>query len=998
MSPARILIVEDDRVVSRDIQQQLVRMGHAIAGVTSRGESALPLALETSPDLVLMDVRLEGELDGVDAARLLRERCHVPVVFLTAYADDETVRRAVLAEPYGYILKPFEDLQLRTVVEMALYKHQAERRLRESERRYALTLSSIGDAVIATDSEANITFINPVAEVLTGWPADKAQGRPLADVFCATGEATGRYFDDPATQLLEPRVAGGTQHHALLLSVNGHSTPIEASASPIVAESGIAGGLVLVFRNVTERRQAEEASLLRKMNARLEFAMQGSDIGAWEVDMADGDFMNGPTSFVNVWERLGYSRPTGPVTPEAYLDILHPDDRLPAKLATESYLQGHTPSFTLENRVRRVDGTYRWMLARGAALRDATGRATGFAGTLVDITDLKQVEQALRESEARFRGTFEIDAVGVAHIDLAGRFLLINQRYCDIVGYSREALRQMNCQDLTEPSFCERSVENLARLERGEVNHFSEEKLLITGRGEQVWVDVSVALQRDAAGAPMHMIAILEDISPRKRLEAAVSVAKEAAESANRAKDQFLANISHELRTPLNGILGYTQILRRDASLTSKQMASLGIIQQSGEHLLTLINDILDFSRIEAGKLALHVTDVPLMRFLNVIAEIVRVRAEQKRLILRFDAENDLPQCIRVDERRLRQVLLNLLANAIKFTDAGEVTLSVRTAVPGRLRFEVRDTGVGISADRLDSIFQPFEQAGELTRQSSGTGLGLAISRELIRLMGSEIRVASTVGAGSVFMFELDAPVSDVELTGASLQRYVSGYEGEKKTVLVIDDVVANRLLIVDTLERLGFDVIESDDGADGLAKAEAFDPDLILLDSVMPGMCGVEALGHIRRVDATRRVPVIVISADVSDRNMRLSKEAGADSFLAKPVDLDLLLAEMAALLGLNWTHQSTAEPQGNAAIPSRHAAEPDADMVVPPSDELAGLHRFALLGSMRDITELAWLLEKQNARYRRFAAELRRLAANFESQALLRLIESCLSKGDQV
>ena len=494
-----------------------------------------------------------------------------------------------------------------------------------------------------------------------------------------------------------------------------------------------------------------------------------------------------------------------------------------------------------------------------------------------------------------------------------------------------------------------------------------------------MWVSVSVALQHDASGRPVHTIAILQDISTHKALEDTVRVAKDAAEAANRAKDQFLANISHELRTPLNGILGYAQILRRDATMTERQLSSLGVIQQSGGHLLMLINDILDFARIEAGKLEMNVTDVPLGPFLRVIAEMVSVRADQKRLVLNYEAPPELSKVIRFDEKRLRQVLLNLLANAVKFTDRGAVTLAVRLVSDGRLRFEVRDTGVGVSSDRLEAIFQPFEQAGDFTRRTGGVGLGLAISRQLVRMMGSEIRVSSVVGQGSTFWFELDAPVSHAEVVDMSPALEIVGYEGDARHVLVVDDVAANRALIVDTLQRCGFQVWESGDGRDALEKALLSPPDLILLDTVMPVMGGLDVLRHIRASNMLRHVPVIVVSADASQRNAQANLGAGANVFLEKPLDLDRLLKEIAALLGLNWTIRASAAGENVAPI-------------VPPREEMIVLHRLALLGSMRDIVRHADYLVGLDGRYEAFAAQLRRLAAAYESQALLTLIEQHL------
>jgi PAS domain S-box-containing protein len=284
MTAARILVVEDDRVVSRDIQQQLGRIGHVVTATTASGKDVLPLALRTQPDLVLMDIRLEGDMDGIEAAQQIREQCHIPVVFLTAYADDETVQRATQAEPFGYLLKPFEDQQLRTVIEMALYKHAAERRLRESERRFVTTLSSIGDAVIATDDQARVTFMNPVAEALTGWTQADAIGRPLAEVFRIINEETGQTVEDPAARVLRLGTVVGLANHTVLLSRNGTAAAIDDCGSPIVDDHGSVTGAVLVFRDIGQRRAVDEA--LRKAQADLAHVARLTAIGELTVSIA----------------------------------------------------------------------------------------------------------------------------------------------------------------------------------------------------------------------------------------------------------------------------------------------------------------------------------------------------------------------------------------------------------------------------------------------------------------------------------------------------------------------------------------------------------------------------------------------------------------------------------------------------------------------------------------------------------------------------------------
>lgn len=258
MTPARILILEDDRVVARDIQKQLTRIGHEVLGMAVRGEDAVNLALEMRPDLVLMDIRLGGEIDGVEAANQIKMKCQSPVIFLTAYSDDDTLRRASQAEPFGYLLKPFEDSQLRTVIEMALYKHAAEQKLRESERRYATTLSSIGDAVIATDRLARVTFMNPVAASLTGWSQEEACGRPVSETFRIVNEETREPVEDPAAQALRHGTTVELGNHTVLIARDGREFPIADCGSPIIDDRGQITGAVLVFRDMTRRHQVDE--------------------------------------------------------------------------------------------------------------------------------------------------------------------------------------------------------------------------------------------------------------------------------------------------------------------------------------------------------------------------------------------------------------------------------------------------------------------------------------------------------------------------------------------------------------------------------------------------------------------------------------------------------------------------------------------------------------------------------------------------------------------
>ncbi|MFO1339090.1 MAG: response regulator [Burkholderiaceae bacterium] len=413
----------------------------------------------------------------------------------------------------------------------------------------------------------------------------------------------------------------------------------------------------------------------------------------------------------------------------------------------------------------------------------------------------------------------------------------------------------------------------------------------------------------------------------RERLEAAVrartaelQVAKERAESASAAKSEFLARMSHELRTPLNAVIGYAQILLMDEGLTAQQRRGLENIHDGGQHLLTLIVDILDLARIEAGKIELFPSPVALNGLLRGVSDIVRLKAEEKGLAFTMQTEPGLPEAVVVDEKRLRQVLINLLGNAVKFTDRGHVTLSVRMrgheGERVRLRFEVADSGVGIAPGALQRLFQPFEQAGEAHRRAAGTGLGLAISRQLVGLMGGDIHVDSRPGEGSLFWFELSLPVATGTGAGeAATAPPALGYEGPRRRVVVADDVGVNRQMLGELLRRLGFEVLEADDGLSALEQVRRHRPDLLLIDVRMPGMDGMEATARLRQDPGTRDLPVIAVSANASDEDRARCMAAGANAFLAKPVDREQLVALLGLHLGLHWVHQASLWPPGGQA-----------------------------------------------------------------------------------
>jgi len=462
-------------------------------------------------------------------------------------------------------------------------------------------------------------------------------------------------------------------------------------------------------------------------------------------------------------------------------------------------------------------------------------------------------------------------------------------------------------------------------------------------------------------------------------------LARDTAESANRAKSMFLANMSHELRTPLNAILGYAQLLLRERNLTKSQVAACNTIQQSGEHLLMLIVDILDLAKIEADKLELQLGVVDPHVFLQGIADIIRIRAESKAIGFACTLAPDLPAFVQVDQKRLRQVLLNLLSNAVKFTDEGRVdmrvTLVSQSPETAQLSFEVRDTGTGILPDQLEKVFQPFEQVGNEQNRAGGTGLGLSISRRLVQLMGSEIQVESTWGQGSCFSFVLST-VTFASGRASTGPATVVGYKGPRKHLLLIDDIDANRATMSEFLTALGFDITQAINGLEALASAQSMVPDLMLVDVRMPVLGGAELMLRMQELPDLCTVPVIAISAGVTSEEQSACIAAGAKAFLTKPIDFPTLLEEIGRLLNLTWIRE-VASPETALA---NQAMEPTG---IPEPDQMDALRGLAKAGNMRAIREKAEELLALNERYRPFTDRIIQLAIGYESKALLRLIE---------
>jgi PAS domain S-box-containing protein len=636
--------------------------------------------------------------------------------------------------------------------------------------------------------------------------------------------------------------------------------------------------------------------------------------------------------------------------------------------------EGETIAF--EARHRRKDGTVFPVEVRGKAFREG-GR--GFLVTLArDTTERKRAEEALRDSEERFRGTFENAAVGIAHTDLEGRFLRVNEKLCDILGYPREELLTRNLRDVTSPEDWATDLEEFRPLLRGEVPSFSRDKRYLRQDGTDVWVAVSVSLQRDAAGTPLNVISVIRDITHRKRLEKELRQAIAAAEAANRAKDEFLANVSHEIRTPMNAILGMTE-LALDTPLAEGQRQCLQTVKSAADSLLIIINDLLDFAKIAAGKLELDPADFSLRAAVGDTLRALAVRAHKQGLELIYQVQPDVPDALVGDAGRLRQVLLNLVGNALKFTDAGEVEVGVALATgdladggatptaDAVLRFTVRDTGIGIPPEQQERIFRAFEQEdASTTRRYGGTGLGLTIAARLVTLMGGQITVDSATGRGSTFAFTArfghrphKAEPSVVRPPG--LLQHVC--------VLIVDDNATNRHILEEWLR--GWQMVPAAVG-DGPAALDALwdavragrPYALALLDARMPDTDGLTLAAKIRQQTELAPTRLILLTSGDRPGDLARSREQRVDAHLLKPVRPDELLETIYRVMNREDDAPPAARPAGEreqvrelAAAPLRVLVAEDNEFNAQLLEQLLGRrgHRVRLAPDGREALRLA-------------------------------------------
>ena len=604
---------------------------------------------------------------------------------------------------------------------------------------------------------------------------------------------------------------------------------------------------------------------------------------------------------------------------------------------------------------------------------------------------MQEAKEKTESRERELQAIFDTVPAGIIVINAQGIVESCNCAIEEMFDYVAEEVVNHNVNMLT--------AENIRSHHDGYIRHYLEtgEKRII-GIGREV-----IGQRKDGSTFHLHLsvgefeiagrrkfAGILHDISDRKEVEEKYRLAKEEAETANRAKSKFLANMSHELLTPLNGILGYTQILQRDKTLNEKQQDAIRVIHQSGEYLLTLISDILDLSKIEADRIELYPTAFRFDDFLQSIVQIFQLRVKQKEISFIYEKLSHLPEGVQADEKRLRQILINLLSNAVKFTQEGGVSFKVGYH-NRKIRFQVEDTGVGISTEEIKHIFQPFKQVGDQNTRSEGTGLGLSITKKLVELMAGQLHVESTLGKGSRFWIALDLPeISNLKGPDKTEDLVITGFEGKSCKVLIVDDKEANRSVLINLLAPLGFETFEAVDGKDSINKTLEHKPDLILTDLVMPVMDGFEASRKIRQFSEFKKTIIIMISASVFEFHKEQSVEAGCDDFLPKPIRAEELLGVLKKYLKLTWIYENKNTNNGK---PAEIEAETD-ELLGPNEKQAAVLFDLAMMGDLDSIVERLEEFEQADRSLASFANKIKELAKNFEEEQICDLIEKYVKK----
>ena len=826
-----------------------------------------------------------------------------------------------------------------------LLLQQTNATLRASEESLSVTLSSIGDAVIATDAQARVTRLNPVAEELTGWTQAEACGRPVDEVFHIINQETREPTTIPVIATLVHGTVQGLANHTILIARDGSECAIADSCAPIRDRSTEVIGAVLVFRNVTEEHAVQQA--LRDSAALVQTVLNTVVDGIVTLHARGGIV---ETANPAAERMFGYTaaelkgQDFSLLIPE--LDRDQPNGSLAYYSASD---EARASGLGREVVGRRKDGSS--FPLEIAVSEMWLGGESYFTGILRDISTRKQVEEELVKAGALQSAIFNSANFSSIATDAKGVIQIFNVGAERMLGYAAdEVMNKIKPSDISDPQEVIARAEALSveldtpiapgfealvfKASRGIEDIY--ELTYIRKDGSRFPAVVSVTALRDAQNAIIGYLLIGTDNTARRRVEAERALldhalkdknvelerAKSVAEKANLAKSDFLSSMSHELRTPLGAILGFAQLMESSSPPpTPAQVRSIDQILKAGWYLLELINEILDLALIESGKLSMSLEPVSLGDVLRDCETMIEPQAKQRGISVAF-THFAAPCFVKADRTRVKQVLINLLSNAIKYNKlGGTVAVEIALGATDSVRISVRDTGEGLAPEKLAQLFEPFNRLGQEAKAEQGTGIGLVVSRRLVEWMGGVIGVESTVGQGSVFWIELnrtsDAQIAVRSPDSSITQARIVG-ETSLQTLLYVEDNPANLMLVEDIIERRpDIHLLSARDASRGIELARSSRPDVILMDINLPGISGIEALVILLADPETAHIPVIALSANAIPRDIEKGLEAGFFRYLTKPIkvvefmetlDMAMKFAKDEAVLAARKIHEEQA------------------------------------------------------------------------------------------
>jgi PAS domain S-box-containing protein len=844
-------------------------------------------------------------------------------------------------------------------------RRQAEVALEESEQNLRSFFDTIDYFCFILDLQGNMLRFNQTVLRRLGYTEEELIGQSVLVTHPPDRRAE-------AGSIVAAMLAGTRNFCPVpLMAKDGTLIPVETRVMPGTWQGQPA--LFGVSKDISELRASEEKFSLI-------FHANPSPMALSSIP--DGRYLEVNAAFERV---TGHARATVIGLTPAGLGVLA-DAAQAEKLA--QILAGQTPFTDLECCLRTKSGAIVYGLLGGDILPLQNTRV--WLTVLIDITERVQAEVQLR----KLQSAVEQSPTVVLITDPNGTIEYVNPQFSIQTGYTAAEAVGRNPRFLQSGSHSREFYRELWRtLRSGQTwrGEFCNRRK----DGALFYESTAIAPIRDSPGQITHFVAIKEDVTKLRYMTDQLRLARDAAESANRAKSTFLANMSHEIRTPMNAILGFAQLLQRDPLITGQQRQRLDTINRSGEHLIRLINDILDMAKIESGLMNLALADCDFNALLEDVEGMFRLRVEEKQLQFELQRASGVPQRLHTDAGRVRQVLVNILSNAVKFTAQGNIRLRVTSellpkpsaeSAAARLGIEVSDTGLGIAPEELGLVFEAFEQTHSGRRSGGGTGLGMAISRQLARKLGGDLTVTSQVGVGSTFRFTFVAEVRDpASGTGVvtGVPNRVIGFriEGPPPQALVVDDTESNRHVLRDLLEMVGLVVHEAVDGTEALERCAVLRPALVLMDRRMPGLDGLATIRALRSSPVGRDLRIMIVSADTLGMEEREWQSAGADGFISKPFHNEDLLTQLGRLLGLELVHAAPVAP----VVPRLELNAADLARLSP--SVRAGLLEATEVGDADRLQELIGqhVVPHQPA----LGAALRQLAANYDYQTLSQALQ---------